>query len=90
MRLLEFQPDGATVWVRTFSPSTGAIRTSALEDFSVSLGEAPAEGPDGDGKIRNLALRIPIFMAQPRCPEHGTGTPLPEPGRCSAPPRREP
>ena len=37
MRLLEFHPDGKTVQVRTFSPSTGEIRSSPLEEFSFEL-----------------------------------------------------
>jgi hypothetical protein len=43
MRLLEFQPDAKTVRVRTFSPSNGNIRKSALEDFSFELKGATSE-----------------------------------------------
>ena len=43
MRLLEFHPNGRTVQVRTFSPSTGKVRTSALEDFTFELRETPPD-----------------------------------------------
>ena len=48
MRLLEFLPDGTTVQVRTFSPSTGKVRTSELEDFTFELQGATRTEPRGD------------------------------------------
>ena len=58
MRLLEFQPDGKTVQVRTFSPSTGEVRRSVLEDFTFTL-----QGPTRDEPRRVLEDASPLRAA---------------------------
>jgi hypothetical protein len=57
MRILEFHPDGKTVQVRTFSPSTGEIRKSELEDFSFELRGATRDEPIPVGAVASRPLR---------------------------------
>jgi hypothetical protein len=42
LRLLEFDPDGETVQVRTYSPYREKMQISSLEDFVFKLQDAPA------------------------------------------------
>jgi hypothetical protein len=55
LRLLEFQPGGNSVQVRTYSPLTDKQRISDLEDFQFALRDATREHP----------LRVPAVKAMP-------------------------
>lgn len=57
MRLLEFHPDGETVQVRTFSPSTGEVRHSKLEEFQFKLQGATRSEPIPIGAVASRPLR---------------------------------
>lgn len=59
MRLLEFHPDGSTVQVRTFSPSTGEVRHSGLEEFQFKLQGATRTKPIPVGAVSSRPLRKP-------------------------------